>query len=235
MSRPHSSGPRTRGARFLFQRARGRRLTATCPANPRSTNCRQDPMDLRRSSRCSRRQSIRSPRPVTSCSSRSGTAFGPSSFRSSAGDVAIQSRDLRPFDRYFPELHDALAAALPPSCVLDGEIVVATPQGLDFDALQQRIHPAPSRIARLARETPGLVRRVRPARPGRPQSCRADAARASGGAREPARRRAAAAAPDARDDRSQPSRAMARALRRRRTRRHRREADRRARTGRASG
>jgi len=75
-------------------------------------------------------------------------------FRSSAGDVAIQSRDLRPFDRYFPELHDALAAALPPSCVLDGEIVVATPDGLDFDALQQRIHPAPSRIARLARETP---------------------------------------------------------------------------------
>ena len=44
--------------------------------------------------------------------------------------------------------------ALPPSCVLDGEIVVATPHGLDFDALQQRIHPAPSRIARLARETP---------------------------------------------------------------------------------
>ncbi|MEO6747184.1 MAG: ATP-dependent DNA ligase [Caldimonas sp.] len=75
-------------------------------------------------------------------------------FRSSAGDVAIQSRDLRPFDRYFPELHDALAAALPPSCVLDGEIVVATPRGLDFDALQQRIHPAASRIARLARETP---------------------------------------------------------------------------------
>jgi len=75
-------------------------------------------------------------------------------FRSSAGDVAIQSRDLRPFDRYFPELHDALAAALQPSCVLDGEIVVATPHGLDFDALQQRIHPAPSRIARLAGETP---------------------------------------------------------------------------------
>jgi len=75
-------------------------------------------------------------------------------FRSSADDVAIQSRDLRPFDRYFPELHDALAAALPPSCAIDGEIVVATAHGLDFDALQQRIHPAPSRIARLARETP---------------------------------------------------------------------------------
>jgi ATP-dependent DNA ligase len=75
-------------------------------------------------------------------------------FRSAGDDVAIQSRDLRPFDRYFPELHAALAAALPPSCVLDGEIVVVTPHGLDFDALQQRIHPAPSRIARLSRETP---------------------------------------------------------------------------------
>jgi ATP-dependent DNA ligase len=75
-------------------------------------------------------------------------------FRSSADDVAIQSRDLRPFDRYFPELHDALARALPPGCAVDGEIVVATEHGLDFDALQQRIHPAPSRIARLARETP---------------------------------------------------------------------------------
>jgi len=75
-------------------------------------------------------------------------------FRSSGDDVAIQSRDLRPFDRYFPDLHAALAAALPPSCVLDGEIVVVTPHGLDFDALQQRIHPAASRIARLARETP---------------------------------------------------------------------------------
>ena len=66
-------------------------------------------------------------------------------FRSAGDDVAIQSRDLRPFDRYFPELHAALAAALPPSCVLDGEIVVVTPHGLDFDALQQRIHPAASR------------------------------------------------------------------------------------------
>ena len=75
-------------------------------------------------------------------------------FRSSGTDVAIQSRDLRPFDRYFPELHDALATRLPPGCAVDGEIVVATAHGLDFDALQQRIHPADSRIARLARETP---------------------------------------------------------------------------------
>ncbi|MDQ6679501.1 MAG: ATP-dependent DNA ligase [Pseudomonadota bacterium] len=75
-------------------------------------------------------------------------------FRSSASDVAIQSRDLRSLDRYFPELLEALAAALPASCVVDGEIVVATPHGLDFDALQQRLHPAASRVARLARETP---------------------------------------------------------------------------------
>jgi ATP-dependent DNA ligase len=69
-------------------------------------------------------------------------------------EVYIQSRDLRPLDRYFPELHDALAAALPAECVLDGEIVIATPQGLDFDALQLRLHPAASRVAKLARETP---------------------------------------------------------------------------------
>jgi ATP-dependent DNA ligase len=75
-------------------------------------------------------------------------------FRSSAGDVAIQSRDGRPLDRYFPELHAALAERLPPSCIVDGEVVVATPHGLDFDALQQRLHPAASRVARLARETP---------------------------------------------------------------------------------
>ncbi|MFN8058555.1 MAG: ATP-dependent DNA ligase [Vicinamibacterales bacterium] len=71
----------------------------------------------------------------------------------SADDVYIQSRDLRPLDRYFPELHDALAA-LPPGCVLDGEIVIATPQGLDFEALQMRLHPAASRVATLAARTP---------------------------------------------------------------------------------
>ena len=66
----------------------------------------------------------------------------------------IQSRDLKPFDRYFPELHDALLARLPPGCVLDGEIVVMTAGGLDFDALQTRIHPAASRVAKLARDSP---------------------------------------------------------------------------------
>lgn len=71
-----------------------------------------------------------------------------------ADDVLIQSRDLRPLDRYFPELHAGLLAALPPGCVLDGEIVVVRAGVLDFDALQQRIHPAASRIDKLARATP---------------------------------------------------------------------------------
>ena len=72
----------------------------------------------------------------------------------SAADVYIQSRDLRPLNRYFPELERALAQALPKGCVIDGEVVVVTGSGLDFDALQQRLHPAASRVARLAQETP---------------------------------------------------------------------------------
>jgi len=71
-----------------------------------------------------------------------------------AGEVFIQSRDLRPLDRYFPELHDTFLRALPDGCVVDGEIVIATPEGLDFEALQLRLHPAASRAARLAKETP---------------------------------------------------------------------------------
>jgi ATP-dependent DNA ligase len=69
-------------------------------------------------------------------------------------EVYIQSRDLRPLNRYFPELERALAHALPKGCVIDGEIVVVSGSGLDFDALQQRLHPAASRVARLAQETP---------------------------------------------------------------------------------
>ena len=69
-------------------------------------------------------------------------------------DVYIQSRDLKPLDRYFPELHDTLIDRLPPHCVIDGEIVIATPHGLDFDALQLRLHPAASRVAKLAQASP---------------------------------------------------------------------------------
>ena len=69
-------------------------------------------------------------------------------------EVELGSRNEKPLTRYFPEVADAVRAHAPPRCVVDGEIVVAGPAGLDFDALLQRIHPAQSRIHRLAAETP---------------------------------------------------------------------------------
>ncbi|HET6318959.1 MAG TPA: ATP-dependent DNA ligase, partial [Chloroflexota bacterium] len=69
-------------------------------------------------------------------------------------DLLIQSRDLRPLGRYFPELEQGLREHLPPGCVVDGEIVIAGPSGLDFDALLLRIHPAASRVRLLASQTP---------------------------------------------------------------------------------
>jgi ATP-dependent DNA ligase len=72
-------------------------------------------------------------------------------------DVLLQSRDEKPLNRYFPELVAQLAEQLPERCVLDGEVVVARGEGLDFEALQQRIHPAASRVALLARETPASI------------------------------------------------------------------------------
>jgi ATP-dependent DNA ligase len=71
-----------------------------------------------------------------------------------ASDVFTQSRDLRPLDRYFPDLHAVFRERLPAGCVLDGEIVIATANGLDFDALQLRLHPAASRVAKLAEAAP---------------------------------------------------------------------------------
>jgi ATP-dependent DNA ligase len=69
-------------------------------------------------------------------------------------EISIQSRDLKPFERYFPELIAPIKEQLPERAVLDGEIVIATPGGLDFEALLLRIHPAASRVALLAEETP---------------------------------------------------------------------------------
>ena len=69
-------------------------------------------------------------------------------------EVELGSRNEKPMTRYFPELVEALKAELPPRCVVDGEIVIATPRGLDFEALQQRIHPANSRVRMLAEQTP---------------------------------------------------------------------------------
>ena len=64
--------------------------------------------------------------------------------------IYIQSRDLRPLDRYFPELHEHFRASLPERCVVDGEIVIVNERGLDFDALQLRLHPAESRVRKLS-------------------------------------------------------------------------------------
>jgi ATP-dependent DNA ligase len=69
-------------------------------------------------------------------------------------EVYLGSRNERPFTRYFPELVEAVRAELPDRVVVDGEIVVRDGQTLDFEALQQRIHPAASRVRLLAERTP---------------------------------------------------------------------------------
>ena len=111
--------------------------------------------------------------------SRSGTGSGrlcsagaaTSSFRAATCGRSIV---------YFPELHAILLERLPDGCVVDGEIVIATPRGLDFDALQMRLHPAASRVAMLAKETPAAFvafdllggRRPGPPQPGTARSSR---------------------------------------------------------------
>jgi ATP-dependent DNA ligase len=70
-------------------------------------------------------------------------------------EVEIGSRKERPMTRYFPEVVEAVRDNFPPRAVIDGEIVIAGAGGLDFWALQQRLHPAASRVTRLAGETPG--------------------------------------------------------------------------------
>jgi ATP-dependent DNA ligase len=71
-------------------------------------------------------------------------------------EVEIGSRNERPMTRYFPDVVAAVKETLPPRCVIDGEIVVASRdnKGLDFWSLQQRIHPAVSRVQLLAEQTP---------------------------------------------------------------------------------
>jgi ATP-dependent DNA ligase len=77
-------------------------------------------------------------------------------FRDGA-EIEIQSRDEKPLNRYFPELLDPLRSQLPARCVLDGEIVIARNGGLDFEALQLRLHPAASRVKLLSQQTPAAV------------------------------------------------------------------------------
>ena len=72
-------------------------------------------------------------------------------------EIEIQSRDEKPLNRYFPELLDTLRLQLPARCVLDGEIVIAQNGGLDFEALQLRLHPAASRVKLLSKQIPASI------------------------------------------------------------------------------
>jgi len=72
-------------------------------------------------------------------------------------EIFIQSRDEKPLNRYFPELLDPLCSALPARCVLDGEIVIVKDNGLDFEELQLRLHPAASRVRLLSRQSPASI------------------------------------------------------------------------------
>jgi len=69
----------------------------------------------------------------------------------------LQSRELKPLNRYFPELEAPVLEQLPQRCVVDGELVIARDDGLDFEALQLRIHPAESRVQKLAGELPASL------------------------------------------------------------------------------
>src|SRR5262249_16801393 len=72
-------------------------------------------------------------------------------------EILIKSRDEKLLDRFFPELHEPLRKMLPARCVLDGEIVIVQNDGLDFDSLQLRLHPAASRVKKLSQEIPSSV------------------------------------------------------------------------------
>src|SRR5215468_8615823 len=72
-------------------------------------------------------------------------------------EILLQSRDEKSLNRYFPELPEPLRSQLPARCVLDGEIVVAKDDVLDFEALQLRIHPAASRVKLLSKQIPASI------------------------------------------------------------------------------
>jgi ATP-dependent DNA ligase len=72
-------------------------------------------------------------------------------------EILIQSRDGKSLNRYFPELLEPLHSQLPKRCILDGEIVIARSGGLDFEALQLRLHPAASRVRLLSQEIPASI------------------------------------------------------------------------------
>ena len=111
-------------------------------------------------SRSSHRSSPCSRRPATRLPEGDGWQFEPKwdGFRAlvfrDGDELYTQSRDLKPLDRYFPELAEPLKAQLPERCVLDGEVVIARDGSLQFELLLLRIHPAASRVRMLAAESP---------------------------------------------------------------------------------
>ena len=111
-------------------------------------------------------------------------------------EVEIGSRNERPMTRYFPDIVEAVKANLPEKCVVDGEIVVVVGDRLEFEVLQQRIHPAASRVKLLSNETPGQLHRFRPAGAGRRRLHHAAVRRAPGGPGAGAGRRGRAGTPD---------------------------------------
>ena len=141
-------------------------------ANDRLSDRAADRADAREARRPS------CPPATRSCTSRSGTGFARSSFAAAttcSSRAAICSRSIA----IFPSCTTSLLAGLPAGCVVDGEIVIATPRGLDFDALQLRLHPAASRVAKLAKETPAAFVAFDAARGRRTTIC-ATRRRASG-------------------------------------------------------
>ena len=74
-----------------------------------------------------------------------------------ADEVELGSRNERPLTRYFPEVLEPLRQQLPERCVVDGELIVITNNELDFNALQLRLHPAESRVNKLAGEIPAIL------------------------------------------------------------------------------
>ena len=144
-------------------------------------------------------------------------------FRDGA-EIYLQSRDEKPMNRYFPELVSGLPPHLPERCILDGETVIAGPNGLDFEALLLRIHPAASRVAMLAKETPCSFVAFDVLGARRRGSARHAAGGAPAAARGGARPGGGPALPHACDTRPRRRRRLVRPLRGRRARRGHRQA-----------
>src|SRR5439155_1671091 len=97
------------------------------------------------------------PRVTDGSTSRNGTV--PRAPLPRRPEWLLQSRDLKPLNRYFPELESTILEQLPSRAVVDGEVVIAGEAGLDFEALQLRVHPAASRVKLLSEESPASLAR----------------------------------------------------------------------------